>query len=136
MAEKGSAFLLRAGDGGSPETFTTIAGLRSTSFNINGESVDVTTKDSAGWRELLAGAGVTSMSIEGAGVFQDNSNLATMRSRAIARSIDNYEIVFESGDTYTGAFQVTSVQQEGQFNGEVTYSVSLASSGPVTFTAV
>lgn len=136
MAEKGSAFLLRAGDGGNPETFMTIAGLRSTSFNINGQSVDVTTKDSGGWRELLAGAGLTSISVQGAGVFQDNSNLATMRTRAVARTIDNYELVFESGDKYAGAFQVTSVQHDGQHNGEVTYSVSLESSGVVTFTAV
>ncbi|MFQ5535170.1 MAG: phage major tail protein, TP901-1 family [Sphingomonadales bacterium] len=137
MAEKGSAFLLKAGDGGPiTELFTTVAGLRSTSFTINGETVDVTTKDSAGWRELLDGAGVTSMSISGSGVFQDNSNVATLRAAAISRSLNNYEIVFESGDKYTGSFQVGSVEQGGEHNGEVTYSVSLESSGPVTFTAV
>ena len=30
-AQKGILFLLKAGDGGGPETFTTVAGLRATS---------------------------------------------------------------------------------------------------------
>ena len=46
-AQKGSAMLMKVGNGGSPETFTTIGGLRSTSLTINNESVDVTNKDIA-----------------------------------------------------------------------------------------
>ena len=34
-AQKGSLFLLKAGDGGGPEVFTTVGGLRTTSFNVN-----------------------------------------------------------------------------------------------------
>ena len=40
-AQKGSAMLMKAGNAGSPETFTTIGGLRSTSISVNNESVDV-----------------------------------------------------------------------------------------------
>ncbi|MFQ5535582.1 MAG: phage major tail protein, TP901-1 family [Sphingomonadales bacterium] len=132
MAEKGLAFLLKLGNPG-----TVIAGLRSTSFTINGETVDVSNKDSTGqWRELLAAGGQVSMSVSGSGVFQDNSNVATLRANCIARTLDAYTLIFESGDTYTGNFQVTSVEQGGEHNGEVTYSVSLESGGPITFAAV
>jgi len=55
--ESGSAFLLKVGDGGVPPAYATIAGLRTTQLSINGEGVNVTTKDSGGWRELLSGAG-------------------------------------------------------------------------------
>jgi len=127
-AEKGLEFLLQKGA-------VTLAGLRSTSFTLNGEEVDVTNKDSGGWRALLAGAGVTSMSISGSGVFQDDVTLAAMRVAAIAKTLDAYTILFESGDDYTGTFQCTSVEQSGEHNGEVTYSVSLESSGVITFTA-
>ena len=48
-AQKGSALLLKATLSGS---LTTLAGLRSTSMSINGEMVDVTTKDS---NPLVAG---------------------------------------------------------------------------------
>ena len=54
--EKGRAFLLKIGDGGGPETFDVVGGMRSTSLRINNETVDVTNKTSGGWRELLSGA--------------------------------------------------------------------------------
>ena len=56
-AQKGAAFLLKTGDGGSPPTYETVAGLRTTQMTINGDTVVVTHKESGGWRELLSGAG-------------------------------------------------------------------------------
>lgn len=134
MAQTGSSFLLKRGDGGGPEVFTTIAGLRSTSFTISGETVDVTNKlSTGGQRELLAGAGTSSMSISGSGVFQADTDVIAMRQAVFDRTISRYQIVFTDG-TYEGDFQVTSVEQSGEHNGEVTYSVSLESSGQVDFT--
>ena len=57
-AEKGSAFLLKIGNGLAPPAYLTVAGMRTTQLSVNGEPVNVTTKDSGGWRELLSGAGV------------------------------------------------------------------------------
>ena len=54
-AEKGSAFLLKVGDGAEPPVYATVAGLRTTQLSVNGEAVNVTTKESGGWRELLSG---------------------------------------------------------------------------------
>ncbi len=53
--ENGSAFLLKIGDGATPPAYRTVAGLRTTQLSVNGEAVNVTTKDSGGWRELLSG---------------------------------------------------------------------------------
>ena len=39
-AQKGSALLMKIGDGASPEVFTTIGGMRSTSISMNDEVVD------------------------------------------------------------------------------------------------
>ena len=55
--ENGSDFLLKVGDGEAPPTYRTVAGLRTTQLSVNGEAVNVTTKDSGGWRELLAVGG-------------------------------------------------------------------------------
>ena len=57
-AERGSAFLLKVGNGASTPVYQTVAGLRTTQLSINGELVAITSKDSGGWRELLSGAGV------------------------------------------------------------------------------
>ena len=67
-AGKGSSFLLKENSTGTPAT---IGGLRSTSMTINGEAVDITTKDSNAFitsgndkaRDLLQGGGVRSMTI-------------------------------------------------------------------------
>ena len=51
-AQKGSAFLLKIGDGAQPPVYQTVAGLRTTQLSINGDSVVITHKESGGWREL------------------------------------------------------------------------------------
>ncbi|MBW7836852.1 MAG: phage major tail protein, TP901-1 family [Sphingomonadales bacterium] len=134
-AEKGRAFLVKIGDGGAPETFATIGGLRATSLSINNEVVDITSKTSAGWRELLAGAGIRALAIAGGGVFTDSAAEGLLRGKALAGSIDNYEIVFESGAKFSGGFYVSSLEYAGDHNGERTYSLRLESSGVISYTA-
>ena len=136
-AQKGSAMLMKVGTGGSPETFTTVGGLRSTSLTINNESVDVTNKGSTNLeRELLAGAGVRSVSVSGSGVFTDASSEASIRTAASADTHGNYQFLVPDFGTFTGSFQITSLEYAGEFNGEVTYSVSFESAGAITFATV
>lgn len=133
-AQKGRDLLLKIGDGGAPETFATLGGLRPTSLTINQEAVDVTSKDDAGVRTLLADAGVFSMSISAGGVFVDDAAWATFEVNVRGKTIDNYQIVVPDYGTYEGAFLPTSLEYAGEYNGEVTYSLSMESSGAVTFT--
>jgi len=135
VAESGRGFLVKIGDGGNPENFATVAGMRSTSLTLNSAGVDVTNKDSQGWRELLSGAGVRRMSISGSGVFTDSAAESSLRAKALSGEIANYELVFENGDLFSGAFQVTTLDYSGDHNGERTYTLSLESSGPVGFQA-
>ena len=134
-AQKGYALLHKIGDAASPEVFTTVAGLRSTSFTVNNETVDVTTKDNTSkWRQLLSGAGTKSLSISGSGVFTDAISEETVRTAAFANTINNFQILLGNGDDLTGAFQITSYERGGEFNGEETFSISLESSGDMIFT--
>lgn len=130
-AEKGSAFLLKIGNGAVPLVFSTVAGLRTTQLTVNGEAVAITSKDSGGWRELLSGAGVRSVSVSGAGVFTGSAAEARIKSNALAGVIDDYRLSFESGDTMTGRFLVTRLDYAGDFNGERSYTLALESSGAV-----
>ena len=130
-AEKGSAFLLKVGNGAAPVTYATVAGLRTTQMSVNGEMVAITSKDSGGWRELLSGAGVRSVSVSGAGVFTGSAAETRIKSNALAGAIDDYRLSFESGETMTGRFLVTRLDYAGDFNGERSYTLSLESSGAV-----
>ncbi|WP_033074773.1 phage major tail protein, TP901-1 family [Sphingopyxis sp. MWB1] len=129
--ENGSAFLLRIGDGAMPVAYQTVAGLRTTQMSVNGEAVNVTTKDSGGWRELLSGAGVRSVSVSAAGIFTGSAAEVRLRGHALAGTIDDYELSFESGERMQGRFLLTRLDYSGDYNGERQYVLNLESSGPV-----
>lgn len=130
-AEKGSAFLLKVGDGGEPVVYTTVAGLRTTQLSVTSDTVVITHKGSEGWRELLSGAGVRQVSISGAGVFNGTVAEARLRATALAGTLDDYEVRFEGGDGLRGRFQLTRLDYAGDFNGERSYTLTLESSGAV-----
>ena len=138
-AGKGSSFLLKDNSTGTPAT---IGGLRSTSMTINGEAVDITSKDSNAFissgndkaRDLLQGGGVRSMTISASGVFTDSSTENILRGFAFDGAIQNYDLVFSDGSKIAGAFLITSYERAGEFNGEETYSVTLESSNTITYT--
>ena len=130
-AEKGSAFLLKIGDGQAVPAFASVAGMRTTQLSINGEAVVVTNKGSGGWRELLSGAGVRSVSVSGAGVFTGSAAETRIKTNALSGVIDDYELSFESGERMRGRFLVVRLDYSGDFNGERNYTLSLESSGLV-----
>ena len=130
-AQKGSAFLLKIGDGAQPPTYNTVAGLRTTQMSINGETVVVTSKDSAGWRELLSGAGSRSVSVSAAGIFLGSTAEAAIRANALAGTLDDYQLSFEDGEKMQGRFLVARLDYAGDFNGERNYTLQLESSGEV-----
>lgn len=135
-AQKGRALLMKLGNSGSPETFTTIGGMRSTSISINDETVDITNKDSGTARTLLANGGILSMSVSGSGVFTDSASEATLQGDMNQAALTNYQFLIPDFGTYTGAFQLTSLEYAGEYNGEVTYSFTFESSGAITFATV
>jgi len=130
-AQKGSAFLLKIGDGDEPPAYQTVAGLRTTQMSINGDTVVVTHKGSDGWRELLSGAGTRSVSVSAAGIFLGSAAEASIRGHALAGTVDDYELSFEDGEKLRGLFLVQRLDYAGDFNGERNYTLQLESSGPV-----
>jgi TP901-1 family phage major tail protein len=130
-AQKGSAFLLKISNGAPTPVYQTVAGLRTTQMSINGETVVVTSKDSGGWRELLSGAGVRSVSVSASGIFLGSAAEASIRANALAGLVDAYELSFEDGEKLRGRFLVQRLDYAGDFNGERNYSVVLESSGAV-----
>lgn len=130
-AQKGSAFLLKIGDGSETPTYQTVAGLRTTQLSINGDTVVVTHKESGGWRELLSGAGTRSVSVSAAGIFLGSAAEDAIRVNALNGTIEQYELSFEDSTKMRGAFLVQRLDYAGDFNGERNYTLQLESSGVV-----
>ncbi len=130
-AERGSAFLLKIGDGSPTPSYATVAGLKTTQLSVNGDTVAITNKGSGGWRELLSGAGVRSVSVAASGIFTGSAAETQVRSLALSGALENYELSFESGERMRGQFLVTRHEYAGDFNGERNYTLALESSGEV-----
>jgi len=136
-AQKGKDLLVKIGDGATPESFTTIAGLRATTLSFNAQSIDITSNDSTDmWRELLAGGGAKTATITGSGVFKDAASDALLRSAFFAQTLSDFQIVIPSFGVVSGPFKIASLQYEGPFDGEVKITLSLASAGALTFGAI
>ncbi|WP_299776723.1 phage major tail protein, TP901-1 family [uncultured Roseobacter sp.] len=118
-------------------SFTTLAGLRATRVSFNAETIDITSLESqGGWRELLSGAGVRSVSISGSGVFRDADTDERARQLFFDGQAPSFQVVIPDFGVVEGPFQVTSIEYGGSHNGEATYELSLASAGSLSFTAI
>jgi len=136
-AQKGRALLMKIGNAASPEVFTTIGGMRSTSITLNDEAVDITNKDTTNdARSLLAAAGIKSMSVSGNGVFTDSASETTLYGKWHAAANANYQFLVPNLVTFTGAFMLETLEYAGEYNGEVTYSFSFQSAGDITIATV
>jgi TP901-1 family phage major tail protein len=135
-AQRGKDLLIKIGDGGSPEVFTTVAGLKATGLAFNATAIDITNADSTDmWRELLD-AGIKSATVTGSGVFRDQASDAALRSVFFAQSLSNWQIVIPSFGIVSGPFKLTQLHYEGPHDGEVKITLSLASAGALSFAAI
>jgi len=134
-AQRGKDLLLKIGDGGAPENFAAIGGLRTRTLSLNAQSVDITHANSiGGWRELLAGAGVRQASISGAGVFLNDTVADDVRTAFFNGEIKNWQLVIPGFGDITGPFQIANLDYAGEHDGEAAMSLALESAGALVFT--
>lgn len=131
--QKGRLYLVKLGASGGGGT---LAGLRENTLRINNEPVDTTNKDSAGWRNLLEGAGTQAVTVTATGIADTAATYETVKGYAQANSINTFQIIGPDNDAAEGAFQITSFEEGGAHNGELTFSLTLESAGTISFTQV
>jgi TP901-1 family phage major tail protein len=135
--QKGRDVLIKIGDGGAPEAFSTVAGIRAKTISLNARTVDGTSGESPeAWRELIAGAGVKSASVSGAGVFKDALSDAAIQQAFFAQTARNFQLVVPDFGVLTGAFLIEALDYSGEHDGEAAFAITLASAGVISFTAL
>ena len=135
-AQKGKDLLLKLDNDGNG-TFVTVAGLRTKTFTVNAESVDITTSESAGrWRELLDAAGTQHARLTGKGIFKNAASDITLRQLAFAGTIRAWQVVVPGFGTVAGLFQISTLEFSAQHHAEVAFDITLESAGELTFTAL
>ena len=132
-AQNGTLVLIKVGNGGGPETFTTVGGLRTSEILLNHHPLDATTVESGVWRQLLGSAGILSFHISGSGLFTNSASEELVRGYAFSGSANNYKFIFANGNNVTGPFMVTSYLRSGNHDAEEIYAITLESAGIITF---
>lgn len=132
--QRGEAFLLQLDSTGAG-AFVTVAGLRSTGLAARTRAVDVTAKDSGGFRQLLAGAGIQSFTLSGAGVFDSGAAHDAVQSLFLGRALRDWRIIRGDGSNYTAPCLVTALDLNGNHDGEESFSITLESAGAVAYAA-
>lgn len=132
---KGRDLLLKIGNGGTPETFTTLGAARTVAMTLNNQPVDATTMDDGGAQVFEPAAGLQTMQLRLDGLFKDSTAEETLRAAAFARTRRNFELYFPNGDKYAAPFVVDNYTRGGAHDGLETFSVTLLRSGTGTFTA-
>lgn len=108
-----------------------VAGVREKGVTANGEAVDITNDDSAGWRRLLNEAGVNSVDIPVSGVLDDD----TLRQEWFSNDrLKPTTFEYPDGGTVTGDFYLQGYSETGSHDGEITFEATFMSSGPVVYT--
>ncbi|GIK50816.1 MAG: phage major tail protein, TP901-1 family [Alphaproteobacteria bacterium] len=135
--QKGRDVLIKIGDGGAPEAFVAVAGVRAKTISLNARTVDGTSGESAGaWRELIAGAGVKSASVSGAGVFKDAASDALIQQAFFAQAARSFRLVIPDFGVLEGPFLVEALDYSGDHDGEAAFAITLASAGALAFEAL
>lgn len=118
-----------------------IAGARSVTLSWGGQSIDITSGEDDGIRLLLAASGQQQVDlkfegIEKASVFQ---NLALSSASKMLTDITLEWPIFTPGNTteaaLSGNFRLSAYEEGAPYNDAMTFSATLESSGPWTYTA-
>lgn len=104
-----------------------VVGARSDDLALNGEPVDVTDKDSAGWRELLGTFGVKSASGSISGVMKNGALAGAILAGddpMLGHTIEVADLAVMFGN-----FKLTSYTPTGSHDGAVEFEAGIESSG-------
>jgi TP901-1 family phage major tail protein len=134
--KRGRDVLIKIGDGGEPETFVEVAGIRARTISLAAGLVDATTAQSPeAWRELIAGAGKKHIEVAGSGAFKDAASDALMRAAWFAGEAPTFQLVVAEFGTLEGPFAIAELTYAGEHDGEAMFSLRLASAGVAAFAA-
>lgn len=113
----------------------TLVGVRSRTFNISNDYVDVTTDDDAGWRTLLADPGLRSVEVTIGGVCSDQVLIAAIMAANVSGETLSITLPTATGASLSGTFLVSAFEGSANYDGAYEFSATFMSTGAVTYTA-
>jgi len=118
-------------DGG---TLATIGHSTSATLSLSMDAPEATSKDSAGYQEVIAGLRSGEISFEGLVDYTDSQNVPQMATLMENRSKIDWSFgTTTTGDTvFSGEGFITSIETTGEMESAVTYSGTIVTTGSIT----
>lgn len=129
----GKDFLVRILDQGSPGDDYVYTMANATSISIDSELVDATDKSQNGWRKVIPGAGLRSVTISLSGPFDSTYQESRLNQLALTNGGAEFELFDADGNIYSGCFVVTNYTKEGDATTPITWSATLESATEITY---
>lgn len=134
--QRGRDLLIMISDGGAPETFVNVAGVRARTISLSAGLIDATTAQSPqAWRELIAGAGAKRAEVAGRGAFKDAASDARIRQAYFGGEAAQFRLVIPGFGVLAGPFVISELSYAGDHDAEATFAIRLMSAGVVSFEA-
>lgn len=134
--EKGTAVLVKVGQGDSPETFTAIAGQRTGTFDGSAGTIDVSDKTNLGWQSFLPGLRNASISCGGVADWPDQTGLQTIIDAWLTEPpvpVNMEMVINQAGDMFRGPYYVTQLSIDGPHDGATSYTLQFSPSDAVQY---
>lgn len=123
-AVSGVSFLVKVNTGteGAP-VWTTVAGQRNATLNLESDAIDTTSKDSSGWHEEIVGINNWSIEFDGL-IIEDDAGYLELEDAYMSKALVQVQLSTPAAHTYTGKARIT-LSLEGPYDGEATVSGTL-----------
>ena len=121
---------INTGTSGSP-TYTLIGGQRTATLSFSKSSVDVTNKSDVGWENTLGTTRGITISCEGL-IDEADAGFLELRNVFWNNVRDQFQFLTPGGTTFTGTFEMESLDESYPFDDATGYSMSLKSVGAIT----
>lgn len=108
-----------------------VAGCRTKALKLNGEPIDISADDDAGWRKLLTVSKIDSVDITVSGVTRSKTLKTDWFAGTRTRTMSWTD---PSGNVVSGSFFMASYSDTGPYNDGTTFEAQFHSTGVVAFT--
>ena len=127
--QRGRDVLIKISDGGAPETFVAVAGIRARTISLSASLIDATNALSPqAWRELIAGAGTKRAEVAGSGVFKDAASDARIRQAYFNGEAARFRLELPDFGVLSGPFVISELSYAGDHDAEAIGATRPASS--------
>jgi len=134
----GRLLLIKVGDGGSPETFNNLCGIKTRSFNMSANEIDTTIPsctNPGGPVQKTSRPGISNRTFSGSGNFVASANTDTFMGYVRNSQAFNAQVIVPGDGTYEGSWMVTDFELTGDVEPNMEFSATFVAADVLEFTA-